>query len=113
MVRKDKTFICYKKYILKCAKNKYPVIRKRRFSPEYYLNNFILLLDDVNKWKSLKLVYKNNGNDNAKFHWKSIYNEYNKWLPYVLLFLKEENNTGNPPLEGAKMAYLKMHLIIS
>lgn len=79
MVRKDKTFNCYKKYILKCAKNKYPVIRKRRFSPEYYLNNFILLLDDVNKWKSLKLVYKNNGNDNAKFHWKSIYNEYNKW----------------------------------
>ena len=77
MVRKDKTYNCYKKYILICAHAKYPNIRKRKYSLEYYLDNFTLMLSDVVSWESLK--YRNDINKDNKYHWKSIYNEYNKW----------------------------------
>ena len=75
MTRKDKIYNCYKKYILHYAKLKYPLIRKRKFSLKYYLDNFIFLLNDINKWESLKII----NNDNNKYHWKTIYNEFNKW----------------------------------
>jgi len=77
MVRKNKTYNCYKKYILICAHAKYPNIRKRKYSLEYYLDNFTLMLSDVVSWESLK--YRNDINKDNKYHWKSIYNEYNKW----------------------------------
>ena len=72
---KDKTFKIYKKYILHFAQIKYGVLRKRKYClyTIYYINNFIHILSDYNKWENLKL-------DNDKpYHWKSIYNEFNKW----------------------------------
>lgn len=77
MTRKNKVYNCYKKCILHIAELKYPIIRKRKYSLRYYLNNFLLLLNDMVSWKSLKHTY--NHNNKKKFHWKSIYNEYNKW----------------------------------
>ena len=72
---KDKIFKSFKKYILYWAHKKYPNIRKRKYSLEYYLNNFIYMLNDLCKWESLKLIHKNKD----KYHYKTIYNEYNKW----------------------------------
>ena len=77
MVRKNKAYNCYKKYILECAHTKYPNIRRRKYSLEYYLDKFILLLSDVVIWQSLSNT--NNVDDNSKYHWKTIYNEFNKW----------------------------------
>jgi len=71
----NKIFKSYKKYIINVAKNKYPEIRKRKFPLEYYLNNFVYMLNDVVKWKSLSLINKNC----SEYHWKSIYNEFTKW----------------------------------
>jgi hypothetical protein len=72
---KDKIFKTFKKYILYWAHKKYPNIRKRKYSLEYYLNNFIFILNDVCKWDSLKITNGYNG----EYHYKTIYNEYNKW----------------------------------
>ena len=71
----DTIYNCYKKYILQYAIEKYPEIRKRKYSLKYYLDNFIYVLNDVTKWESLKLINKNEN----KYHWKSIYNEFKKW----------------------------------
>ena len=73
-MKKNKIFTCYKKYILEFAYNKFPQIRKRKYSLKYYLDNFIYVLNDVTKWNSLKYINKNN----ITYHWKSIYNEYIK-----------------------------------
>ena len=74
---KDKTFNAYKKCILLIAKEKYKNIRNRKFCLDYYLTNFILVLKHVTKWESVLI----NTNDNTimKYHWKTIYNEFNKW----------------------------------
>ena len=75
MTIKDKTFNCYKKYILMCADVKYPITRKRKYSLKYYLDNFLHMQKDLSRWKALSLVNK----DEKDYHWKTIYNEYNKW----------------------------------
>jgi hypothetical protein len=72
---KDKIYNSFKKIILNIANNKYPVIRKRKYSLEYYLKNFVYVLSDVVHWSSLSLIH----NDDKSFHWKTIYNEFNKW----------------------------------
>ena len=77
MTRKDKIYNCFKKCILHIAQLKYPLIRKRKYSLQYYLDKFFLLLNDMVTWKSLKYTYDYHNNN--KFHWKSIYNEYNRW----------------------------------
>ena len=53
-----KNFKSYKKYIINVARNKYPDIRKRKYPLEYYLNNFVYMLNDLVKWSALKLVHK-------------------------------------------------------
>jgi hypothetical protein len=70
---KDKTFNLFKKYILSIAKTKYKDIRKRIYSLEYYLSKFVLVLNDVVKWKSLPLENTN------IYHYKTIYTEFNTW----------------------------------
>ena len=72
---KNKIFNLFKKYILFFAHKKYPNIRKRKYSLEYYLDNFYLMLNDLCRWESLKLIHK----DANKYHYKTIYNEYNRW----------------------------------
>jgi hypothetical protein len=72
---KDKIFNSFKKIILIIANKKYPIKRTRKYSLEYYLKNFTYVLSDVVNWSSLQLLYKND----KSFHWKTIYNEFNKW----------------------------------
>ncbi len=42
----------FKKLILDIANQKYPELRKRKYSLEYYLKNFIYVLNDISKWES-------------------------------------------------------------
>ena len=42
---------------------------------DYYIENFIHVLNNVTKWENLMLINKNV----KKYHWKTIYNEYVKW----------------------------------
>ncbi len=70
---KNKIFIIFKKYILYFANAKYKIIRKRKYSFDYYINSFMYILSDYNKWENLK------SDKEKQFHWKTIYNEYNKW----------------------------------
>ena len=72
---KKKICNCFKKYILIIAKQKYPQLRTRKYSLNYYLTNFVIMLNDVVKWKSLMLINKNC----QTYHYKTIQNEYNKW----------------------------------
>ena len=60
---KDKTFQNFKRYILHIVENKYKTVRKRKYSFDYYIKNFIKMLSDNNNWENLKL-------DNDKsYHW--------------------------------------------
>ena len=78
---KDAIFKVYKLCVLEIANNSYKNVRNRKFKLDYYLNNFLLLLNDVNKWKTLSVINKNQ--NQKKFHWKTIYNEFSncvmKW----------------------------------
>ena len=67
MVRKDKNYNCYKKYILYFANIKYPPVRKRKYSLKYYLDNFTLILSDIVCWESLNKVV----DKTYKYHWKN------------------------------------------
>jgi hypothetical protein len=69
---KDAIFKVYKSCVLEIANNAYKNVRNRKFKLDYYLNNFLLLLNDVNKWKTLSVINQNQ----KKFHWKTIYNEF-------------------------------------
>lgn len=79
MARKlnKKIFNCYKKYILYYANIKYPPVRKRKYTLEYYLDNFINVLNDLTKWEAITKLKSCKGE--AVKHWKTIYNEYLKW----------------------------------
>ena len=50
-------------------------VRKRKYKLDYYLNSFLLLLNDVNNWKTLSIINHNH----KKFHWKTVYNEFCRW----------------------------------
>ena len=77
-MKQKKVFNCYKRCILQVADQVFPNIRQKNYSLSYYLDNFINVLNEVNKWKSLNLINKNS----CKYYWKSIYNEYNKWCSH-------------------------------
>ena len=49
----------FKKYIIDIVKNKYPLKRRRKYSFEYYLENFVYVLNDLVKWSSLSILDKN------------------------------------------------------
>jgi len=75
---KDIIFKKFKKYILEMANDKYPNIRKREFSLDHYLTNFIHVLSNVTKWEVLKELTINA--NTKKYHWVSVKNEYYKWV---------------------------------
>ena len=50
------------------------VIRKRKYDNKHYLDNFLLIIDDVVKWKSLRFFNKNL----PKYHYKTIENKFRK-----------------------------------
>ena len=72
---KNKTFQKYKQYIVYFVTITYKKLRKRKYSFDHYIKNFIHILNDVSIWEKLNLININT----KKYHWKSIYNEYLKW----------------------------------
>jgi hypothetical protein len=48
----------FEKYIIDIIKNKYPQKRRRKYSFEYYLENFVYVLNDLVKWSSSHILYK-------------------------------------------------------
>jgi len=56
---KDKIYNSFRKIVLNIANEKYPSIRKRKYSLNYYLQNFVYVLSDVVNWSSLSLIHKN------------------------------------------------------
>lgn len=75
----------YNNIILSVAREKLEGTRERYYSLEYYLDMFNFMQNDVVKWKSLEnlKIYKpkKEGQDNNKgFHYKSIQNEFNRWV---------------------------------
>lgn len=76
----------FKDIILTVAREKLKCIRKRDYSLEYYLNSFLLVHNDIVKWKSLQHTklyspkkYKNQKDLTNDYHYKSIQNEFNRW----------------------------------
>ena len=67
----------YKYVILNVVKNKFPILRKRVYTDDYYLDMIEFMLNDTVKWKSLALtkIYKSR----SKYHYKVINTLYNKW----------------------------------
>jgi hypothetical protein len=74
---KDAIFKVYKSCVLEIANNAYKNVRKRKYKLDYYLNKFLLLLNELNKWQSLSVI--DEIPNQKDFHWKTIYNEFNKW----------------------------------
>ena len=58
-------------YILNIANDLIPIRNKRKYSYEYYLTNFNIVLSNGIKWQCLETT------STAKNHWKTIYNEFN------------------------------------
>jgi hypothetical protein len=71
---KDKTTKVYLKCILEVAKSKYKERRKRKYELKEYLTAFIKVLKTFTKWEGLRST-----DDKYPNHWKSVYNEFNKW----------------------------------
>ena len=67
--------IILNRWILAVAKQHYHNERKRKYPLDYYLDSFMLMRTDLNRW--VALTHCKGG---AKpYHWKSIYNEFNRW----------------------------------
>ena len=76
----------FKDIILCVAREKLKCIRKREYSLEYYLNMFLLVHNDIVKWKSLQHIkdykpkkYKDKNLDAKDYHYKTIQNEFLRW----------------------------------
>ncbi len=67
----------YESYILGIVDEEFPVIRKRTYSNEYFLNNFKLMLNDINNWKALKNL--KSYSEGIEFHYKYINKVFNLW----------------------------------
>lgn len=70
----------FKKYIIDVADKILPQKRKRKYSAKYYLDKFLLVLDDVTKWKSLKVT--EGFNDKKEYHYKTIQNKFMEWTKH-------------------------------
>ena len=87
---KNYSYKNYKKYILKVAKLILEPIKNRKYKLKYYLEQFENVLKNYTKWNII-----NNTNNKNKFHYKSIYNEYRKWIKHNIFeisfnyFIKE------------------------
>ncbi len=63
----------YDKYILDLVDIKFPIIRKRTYTNQYFLDNFKFMLNDINNWRTLTEL--KNYPENIVYHYK-----YNNWV---------------------------------
>jgi hypothetical protein len=75
LIRESLSTEIYKKYILDAVNELCPAKKKTKFTAEYYLENFIYMLNDLCRWKSLSIIHKTE----KKYHWKTIENEFRRW----------------------------------
>ena len=77
----------FKDIILTVAREKLKCIRKREYLLEYYLNSFLLVHNDIVKWKSLQYTKLYSPKKYKKcldldlekdYHYKTIQNEFNR-----------------------------------
>lgn len=68
----------YDKYILRRVKIKFPHIRKHKYSDEYCLSLFKLMLNDFVNWPSLKEA-KKYMDEAPDYHYKYLNSVFNKW----------------------------------
>ncbi len=75
----------YDSYILDIVNEEFPIIRKRTYSSEYFLNHFKNMTNDINNWESLKKLKsykskKDSNNESTKdFHYKYNNEIFNLW----------------------------------
>lgn len=88
----------FKNIILAVAREKLHCIRKREYPLEYYLDSFLLIQNDIVKWKLLQHTkiynpkkYKNKILDTEKdYHYKTIQNEFYRWAK-LDIFIEAHN----------------------
>lgn len=87
----------FKDIILIVAREKLKCIRKRDYSLEYYLDSFLLVQNDIVKWKSLQHTkiydpkkYRNHLDLIKDYHFKSIQNEFYRWAK-LDIFIEAHN----------------------
>lgn len=90
----------YKSYVIDNAIKLCPFKKKSKFSFEYYYDMFIIVLQNVNSWNSLKVTSNYNGK--SKYHYTTIRKMFNKWSKYDIFkiayyeMLKDNNLNGIP-----------------
>ncbi len=89
MVNPKKLMKNFKYYIIKTAKSILPDKRKGRYNKEYYLERFLNVLNDISAWDRLSLLIACNGS--SYYHWKSIYNEFQRWSKNNIFQIAYEN----------------------
>lgn len=70
----DKT---YKQYVLETIKEICPFKKKSIYDYEYYYDMILIVLKDVNSWRSLKVTI--NYRDKKENHYTTIRKMFNKW----------------------------------
>ena len=75
---KNYSYDNYKKYILKIAENILKPIKGRKYKLKYYLEQFENILKNYTRWDVIKwnCINKN------KYHYKTIQNEYYRWIKF-------------------------------
>lgn len=73
----DRNQKIYEKFILEIVDKFFPVIRKRKYSNEYFLIHFQYILQDVTRWKSLTITITYH--QEHTYHYKYINQVFNKW----------------------------------
>jgi len=53
---------------------------KIKYSNEYYLKHIMFMLNDINKWSSLRLL--KTYDSNMMYHYKTIYNKFRLWTQH-------------------------------
>jgi hypothetical protein len=99
---KDKTMKKFQKCILEVAKLAYPTIRKRKYQLSYYLDAFLMVKSHCATWKALR-----RDSHNYKTHWKSIYNEFDKWSKDDIFNVAFNNFVKNNYFKLNKARYCK------
>ena len=77
-------------------------IKNRKYKLKYYLEQFENVLKNYTKWNII-----NNTNNKNKFHYKSIYNEYRKWIKHNIFEI-----SFNYFIKKIMLNYLKLWIIL-
>lgn len=74
---KESTNKTYKEYVIEEVKKEIPFKKRSKYSYDYYYDMFILVLKEVNSWRSLKITAKYG--DKKENHHTTIRKMFNKW----------------------------------